>query len=186
MPSFVIKGKSVILRPLSLKDAPNFCFWLSDMEVTKFLGMYEAKSPSLKEEKEWIKKKQKSKKDVVFSIVADGSIHIGTVSLIKIDKFNKKAEFGIMVGDKKYWGQGYGTEAGRLMVDYGFRKLKLNRIYLRYIAYNIRGEKSYKKIGFRPEGKSRQNIFRDSYFHDEFMMGILRSEWLKENKKINC
>ena len=65
--------------------------------------------------------------------------------------------------------------------DYGFKKLKLHRIYLRFIAYNIRGQKSYQKVGFKIEGRARNHYFRDGYFHDQIQMGLLRDEWLKKN-----
>jgi len=94
----------------------------------------------------------------------------------------KMAEFGIFIGDKKYWGQGCGTEACRLIVDHGFRKLKLHRVYLRVLAYNIRGIKSYQKVGFKVEGRLKEHIYRDGFYHDEIVMGLLREEYLKLKK----
>ena len=177
----ILKGKKVILRPLSLKDAPRFCQWLADPEVTKFLAIYDQPPPTLKEERGWVKKHQRSKDSINLAIDAIGGKHIGSVSLMKIDKISRRAEFGIFIGDKEYWGQGCGTEACRLIVDYGFRKLKLNRIGLTLIAYNIRGQKSYQKVGFKIEGRARNHYFRDGYFHDQIQMGLLRDEWLKKN-----
>lgn len=180
----IIGGKKVTLRPLSLKDAPNFCRWLADPEVTIFLDRYyEQGPPSLKEEREWIRKNQKDKGKVCFAIDTKDGRHIGSVSFFHLDDYGKKAEFGIMIGDKEFWGQGLGTEAGKLMVNYGFKKLKLRRIYLAYIAYNIRGGKSYKKIGFKTEGRIREHRYRDGHWHDEIYMGILREEYLKANKR---
>jgi len=145
----IIKGRSVVLRPLSLKDAPWFCRWLKDREVTKFLAIYELPPPALKEEIEWIKEARRDKNNFRLAIDTIDGVHIGSIALNKIDRFTKRAEFGIFIGDKKYLGQGLGTQACQLIIDYGFKKLKLHRIYLRYIAYNIRGEKSYLKCGFK-------------------------------------
>jgi len=178
----ILKGKKVILRPLSLNDAPNFCNWLNDPEVTKFLSIHHLPKPSLKEEREWISKAKLRKNNLNLAVDTAEGIHIGSISLEKIDKFNKHAEFGIMIGDKKYWGQGYGTEAGKLMVDYGFKKLKLHRIYLYIIAYNIRAQKSYEKLGFRLEGSYRQHWMVEGNFHDRVVMGLLRDEYLKKKK----
>ncbi|OGY45446.1 MAG: hypothetical protein A2744_00405 [Candidatus Buchananbacteria bacterium RIFCSPHIGHO2_01_FULL_44_11] len=179
----VLKGKKVILRPMSFKDAPDYCRWLADQEVTKFLAIYDNKPPTLKEERQWIAAAKKDKSRVVLAIdTADGR-HIGSIALMKIDQYAKRAEYGIMIGDKYYWGQGCGTEAGRLLVNYGFKKLKLHRIELRYIAYNIRGAKSYKKIGFKEEGRLRDHFFREGYWHDEVVMGILRYEYHRKAKK---
>jgi len=179
----ILKGKLVTLRPLSLKDAPDYCRWLADREVTQFLSRwFHQGPPTLKEEKEWIKKSFKEKDDLNFSIDSADGVHIGSVSLKDIDRENDHAEYGIFIGDKKYWGQGCGTEAGRLIIDYGFRKLKLHMIYLRMIGFNIRGEKSYRKIGFKPAGVYRQAMKLRGVYHDSKSMDLLREEWLKNIK----
>ncbi|MDD2807896.1 MAG: GNAT family protein [Patescibacteria group bacterium] len=179
----ILKGRRVILRPLSLKDAPRFCQWLTDPEVTTFLAhYYEQGAPSLKEERAWIKKDNHDNKKISFSIDTILGRHIGSTSLFHIDNFSKKAEFGIMIGDKEFWGQGYGTEATKLLVDYGFRKLGLHKIYLGHIAYNIRGHKCYKKIGFKKEGEVRDHIYRNGHWHNEIYMGLLRDEYIKKLK----
>jgi len=179
--NIVLKGKLVNLRPLSIKDAPNFCRWFEDEEVTMFISLRGRGAPSLKQEKEWIKKNQRSKDNAYFCIDTKEHEHIGSVSLMKIDLINKNAEFGISIGHKKYWGQGMGTEATRLMLNYGFKKLKLHRIYLRVIAYNFRAQRTYEKCGFIREGIQRQQVCFDGNWHDMVLMGILRSEWLKNN-----
>jgi len=176
----IVKGKKVILRPLSIKDARRFCQWIADREVTKFLSIYDQAPLTLKEEQDWLKKAIRDKNNFRLAIDTIDGVHIGTVGLNRIDRLNKRAEYGIFIGDKKYWGQGFGTEAGRLMVEYGFKKLKLHRIFLQVVAYNIRGIKSYKKIGFKIEGRFRQHIWRDGFWHDKVWLGILREEYLKK------
>ena len=178
----IIKGRSVVLRPLSLKDAPWFCRWLKDREVTKFLAIYELPPPALKEEIEWIKEARRDKNNFRLAIDTIDGVHIGSIALNKIDRFTKRAEFGIFIGDKKYHGQGLGTEAGQLIINYGFRKLKLHRIFLRFVAYNFRGRRSYEKLGFELEGIQRQHVFRNGHWHDQYLMGILAEEWLKIKK----
>ena len=180
-----LKGKFVTLRPLSVSDAPRFCKWLADPEVTKFLSFHGLPPPTLREEREWLTDARVDKKFVRFAIDTADGIHIGSISLRRKDGTGKTAEYGIVIGDKRYWGQGYGTEAGKLLIDYGFKKLKLHRIYLRYIAFNIRGGKSYKKIGFKHEGRLRQHTFRNGYWHDEIWMGMLRSEYKSSMTKKN-
>jgi len=180
----ILKGKLVTLRPLSLKDAPNFCRWLSDPELTEFLTRWRHFGPpSLSEERNWIKKNKEISHDANFSIDAADGAHIGSVSLKNIDRLDKNAEFGIFIGDKKYWGQGCGTEAGRLIINYGFKKLKLRLIYLRYIAFNIRGEKSYKKLGFKPAGRIRRLLELDGFFHDQCWMDLLKEEFYNTIKR---
>ncbi len=184
MPKVILKGKKVILRPFVLDDARRFAEWLSDPEVTKFLSIYDQPPPTLKEERDYIKRARKDKDNLRFAIDTIEGRHIGSIGLNKIDKFHKRADYGIFIGDKKYWGQGYGTEACKLIVGHGFKKLKLHRIHLTCIAYNIRGQKSYEKVGFKVEGYLRDHIFRDGYFHDEIHMGLLRSEYFKKIRNL--
>ncbi|NUM25464.1 MAG: GNAT family N-acetyltransferase [Candidatus Buchananbacteria bacterium] len=177
---FILKGKKVVLRPLSLDDAPRFCQWLKDREVTKYLSIYDQAPPTLKEEREWIRETNRNKRNLVLAIDTIEGVHVGVVSLRVPKNTVGIAEYGISIGDKKYWGQGCGTEAGKLIVDYGFKKLKLHRIHLNFIAYNFRGQKSYEKIGFKQEGIFRQHIYREGYWHDQIHMGLLREEYLNK------
>lgn len=183
MEKVILKGKLVTLRPLSLKDAPRFCQWFDDWEVIQFLSSRIGKrAPTLKQERKWIADAKRNKEEIIFAIDANDGTHIGLVRLNSIDYIHKNAEYGIFIGDKKYWGQGYGTEAGKLMIDYGFRKLKLRMIYLRYVAFNIRGEKSYKKLGFKPAGRFRQAMYLNKCYHDHYLMDLLKDEFLKNLK----
>ncbi len=180
MTKIILKGKKVILRPLSLKDAPRFCEWLKDPEATKFLSTHGQPPPSLKEERQWIAEQRRSKKNLVLAIDTVDGEHIGSISLRNIISRSRRANFGIAIGNQRYWGQGLGTEACKLIVDYGFRKFKLHRISLELIAYNIRGLKSYKKVGFKVEGRLRDYYWRGGYWHDQIKMGLLQSEYFQK------
>lgn len=180
----ILKGRKVILRPLSLKDAPRFCQWLKDGEVTKFLALYYDDGPlTLKEERQWISEQRRKNDKVTFAIDSVDGQHIGSCGLTKINPVSKHAEFGIMIGNKKYWSQGCGAEATKILIEYGFKKLKLHRIYLSVLAYNIRGYKAYKKVGFKDEGRKRDHVYRDGHYHDMVLMSILKNEFEKIKRK---
>lgn len=102
---------------------------------------------------------------------------IGEMAMLDIDHLNQNAIVRISIFNQAYWGNGYGTEALKLLVKYGFNNLNLNRIGLDVFAYNDRALKSYKKIGFQEEGRVREALFYDGAFHDSIIMGILRSEF---------
>ncbi|MGZ7444140.1 GNAT family N-acetyltransferase [Paenibacillus sp. TH7-28] len=104
---------------------------------------------------------------------------LGITSLIQIDCKNRNAECIIDIGDKEYWGKGYGTEALKLLLDYGFLELNLHRVSLRVFSFNDRAINMYEKIGFMREGISRQTLFREGNWHDIIHMGILQSEYVK-------
>jgi len=84
---------------------------------------------------------------------------------------------GIFVGDKKEQGKGYGTEAMKLLLEYGFNTLNLNRLDLKVNDFNLRAIKCYQRLGFVEEGRMRQSCFRNGEYHDQIIMSILRSEW---------
>ena len=107
---------------------------------------------------------------------------VGTVFLKEIDREHLRAEYAIFIGEENARGRGIGSEAARLMTDYGFPQLGLNRIYLYVFTSNARAIASYRSAGFREEGCLRQHYHcKDGSFADVLMMSLLRSEWLEKH-----
>jgi RimJ/RimL family protein N-acetyltransferase len=94
-----------------------------------------------------------------------------------IDWRSRKAEIGIMIGDKRYWNKGYGTEAMRLILQHGFETLNLHRLYLRVFSDNSRAVRTYEKAGFVLEARMRETNFDNGRYRDDLMMSMLRPEW---------
>lgn len=111
-----------------------------------------------------------------FAIEADGQL-IGICGLYNTDEVARAASLGISIGNKAYWGRGYGREAVSLLVDYGFRMLNLQRIYLDVHARNERAIRAYRAVGFVEEGRLRRHIWSDGRYDDLIYMGVLREEW---------
>jgi RimJ/RimL family protein N-acetyltransferase len=88
----------------------------------------------------------------------------------------RTATYAILIGPP-HQGHGYGTEATRLVVRYGFAELGLHRIQLAVIGGNERALRTYRKAGFVEEGRSRESLYRDGAWHDEIRMSILDREW---------
>lgn len=84
---------------------------------------------------------------------------------------------GIFIGDKKYWGKGYGTDAMRVLVKFIFEQMNIHKVKLNVYSFNERAIKSYEKCGFKVEGVLRQEIFRDGRYYDEIIMGLLKEEY---------
>jgi RimJ/RimL family protein N-acetyltransferase len=171
-----LKGKKVILRKIQLGDARRFVKWFNDPEVNKFMFIREL---TLAKEKKYILDRIAGKvKDTLhFCIETVEGMHIGSVALESIQTRNKNATFGIIIGDKNYWGKGYGEEASRLIIDHGFKKLKLHRIELDVYSYNKRAIKLYQKLGFKKEAVKREHNFYNGKFYDTIIMGLLKREW---------
>ena len=97
--------------------------------------------------------------------------------------FYRKGEYGIFIGEEVARGRGIGTAAAKLMMQYAFEELKLNRLQLEVFSHNPRGIKAYEKAGFTIEGALRQSLYINNKYSDEIIMGILREEYdkMKEN-----
>lgn len=108
----------------------------------------------------------------------DTEVSMGIVSLINIDYKNRNAECIIDIGEKEYWGNGYGTEGLKILLDFAFYEMNLHRVMLKVFSFNERAVKLYDKIGFEKEGVSRECLFRNGEWHDIVHMGILQEEYL--------
>lgn len=100
---------------------------------------------------------------------------------------NRTATLGIFIGNKKYLSKGYGTEAIRLILDYGFNYMNLHSVKLNLLSFNERALKCYKKCGFRETGKIRENRFINGKYYDTISMDILENEFTESyirNKNI--
>jgi len=175
----ILKGKKTILRPVRMSDAPRFVKWFADPEVNQFIM---TRNITLEKEREYIKKLPQRKKEGkhAFAIDTKDGVHIGSIGL-DVNKTNRLGGFGIVIGDKNYWNSGYGTDAVKTILNYGFRKLKLHKIILNggVFGYNPRAIRAYEKAGFKKEGVNREAVFYGGKFHDDILMGIIDREWRK-------
>jgi len=175
-----LEGQRVFFRPY-YEDDLNFIFeWFNDPVVTHY--MFTGQKPKTKDSiRETIMQDILSERNVVFMIVDKNSSEtIGTVGLYDIHSTALKAEMRIIIGNKEYWGKGYGTEITELITYYGFDRLNLNRIYLGVTGENKGGARAYQKAGYIFEGILKQDIYRNSQYYDSIRMAILRKEYYEK------
>jgi len=188
----MIYGERIRLRAIEREDLPTFVEWLNDPDVLQGLLLHTPVSRATEEN--WFEGMIKRPPDEqVLAIevhlpgVIDGDAKvpgaeegrklIGSLSLDTIDWRNRCAELGIMIGDKSYWNQGYGSEAVRLLVQHGFKTLNLNRIFLHVFETNPRAIRAYEKAGFVLEGRERQAEFKDGKYIDVLRMSLLKDDF---------
>ena len=170
-------GTKIYLRPLEREDAQLFVPWINDAEVTRTLEVF-YRPLNLQAEVEFIETIYKSEHDVVLGIaVKETEALIGGAGLHRMDFKNRRASFGIFIGEKSEWGKGYGTEVTALMTGYAFEILNMNRVWLHVYEYNERGLKAYERVGFKREGVLRQDRYHEGRYWDTITMAILREEW---------
>jgi UDP-4-amino-4,6-dideoxy-N-acetyl-beta-L-altrosamine N-acetyltransferase len=170
-----LTGERVYLRHITEQDTQDIIRWRNNPKVRKnfiYRSLF-TEQGHLK----WMKDYIETGKAVQF-IIALRSCNqsIGSVYLRDIDRVNNKAEFGIFIGEIEYIGKGYGTEALQLILNYGFKELFLNKIFLRVLANNTRAVKSYEKAGFVQEGYFKQEVLIDQVYADVIFMARLRNE----------
>jgi RimJ/RimL family protein N-acetyltransferase len=108
----------------------------------------------------------------------DGQM-VGACSLQHIDLRNRNAELSIFMVSQEARGQGYGTEAVNLLMDYAFEVVRVDRLYLGVYDFNEAGLRAYERAGFRYEGRHRNALYYQERYHDEWAMSVLRDEWTR-------
>jgi ribosomal-protein-alanine N-acetyltransferase len=173
-----LQGSKIYLRPLERADLnETYLGWLNDAEVTRYLetGVFPSTMQDLEKFYQGV---TGSRTEVIFAIVESKSHrHIGNAKLGPINWVHRRALFGIMIGEKEFWGKGIGEEVTRLMVEYAFLRLNLNRIGLAVFAEHEAGVRCYQAVGFKAEGQFREEMYSDGSYKDRVWMGLLRSEY---------
>ena len=171
--------KNITIRPITVKDTDNIIKWRNKSSVNQYF-IY--RKPFTKESHlNWFHNKVQTGEVAQFMILVDDE-PIGSIYLRDIDHKNKKCEYGIFIGEESNCGKGFGKMASKLVIDYAFNELKLNKIFLRVFSTNIRAIKCYEKIGFKHEGLFREDVIIDGKPYDIIYMAILRKDWLKDNE----
>jgi [ribosomal protein S5]-alanine N-acetyltransferase len=168
-------GTKIYLRPVEPDEASRVVPWFNDPEVTRFILRH--RPMTVADETDFLQRFRTSETDLVLGIaVHETDELIGMTGLHHIDARNRHASFGITIGEKQHWGKGLGSEATALMMRHSFQTLNLNRLWLYVFEYNARGIRVYEKLGFRIEGRLRQDTFREGRYWDTLIMGVLREE----------
>lgn len=178
-------GDRIYLSPRSIEDAEIFAEWMNDFQITDYTGRSH-KIITLEAEKEYLEKSINA--ECNFAIVTlENNKLIGTIGIEKIDYMNRTGTLGIFIGDKNYRNNGYGTEAIKLILEYGFHYMNLNNIDLSVMEFNERAIKCYEKCGFKEVGRRRKSKFINNKYYDIIRMDILAEEFEGEyirNKNI--
>jgi RimJ/RimL family protein N-acetyltransferase len=171
----------VLLRPVRGEDAAarQRMGWHADIE--RAYGHETASGPMSREEAaQWLDAVRSAEADASrrhWVIDVDGRL-IGVASLHSIRADDRKARFAIGLFDPSDLGQGYGSDATRLVLRYAFTELGLNRVDLRVLAFNARAIAAYERCGFVVEGRERESCRIGGHFYDDIIMGCLASEFL--------
>ena len=154
-----ISGERVILHPKSLSDAPRDYIWRKDAELAALNGESPLKISFIR----YITQFQTgpdedhpSKEIYSIKTIAEGR-HIGNCAIYNIDWDSADAQSGIVIGDRRYWDHGYGTDAFKALTGYAFNCMGLRRLNLKTLERNARARKCFSGCGFKPSGSLLEN-----------------------------
>lgn len=185
-------GAKVYLRPLTRADLSGAMFqWANDPEVTHYMSMgtfpntieaLEREYDALSLRTAGLMQSGEIPGSIVFAAIEQaGRTHIGNVALFGINWISRSAEFRAIFGEKQFRGGGYVDEAYRLLIGYAFDRLNLRRLEAGTRADNVPSIIALKKVGFKEEGRRRQQFLRNDRAYDALEFGILRDEFVALN-----
>jgi len=180
----MLKGKLVKLVSIERTDLKKLMEWRNDPYFRKHFREYRELNSSMQEK--WYENKVlKDPSTMMFSIrrLRDNKL-LGCCGFVYIHWAYRHADISLYIGDRRSYidDKGYAEDACRIMLDYGFGDLNLNKVWTEIYEFDIKKRKLYSKIGFKLDGILRQNTFHNGRFWDSHMISILKNEWQKNNR----
>jgi RimJ/RimL family protein N-acetyltransferase len=176
-PTINIVGNLVTLGPVSRDLLPLYTRWINDFTALRTLGSQLIGPKTRESEEAWYDNLARND-EVLFTIREKASGQpIGNCGLNHIDRPNRCATFGILIGEQDARGKGYGTEAAHLILDYAFTALGLHGVNLTVSEFNLAGQRAYAKAGFKECGRLRETQWFAGRYWDTVLMDCLESEF---------
>ena len=174
-----LTGQSIILRDYRREDIPCIRKWVNDPETIKYLSSIFWFPQSATDTDNFVERMMTPSQFSACFVIADKAdeSYIGQLDIFHIDWKMRAGEIGLVIGRSDKRGQGVGTEALKLLEEYAFQTLGLERLELDVHMDNARALRCYQKSGFTLEGVKRHAYFRNGAFCDVGFMSILSGEW---------
>lgn len=168
--------ETIRLAPLTELDLEPMFAWINDSALVSKNGYYQPISDL--SHGAWFERIRTDSSVKIFGIRQESDDKlIGSCQLHSIDIISRSAELQVRIGDGAGRGRGFGTQALKKLLEFGFDDLNLNRIYLYVFVGNDPAISLYRKIGFQVEGTLRQAAFISGQYTDVLVMGILADEF---------
>lgn len=176
----IVPGEKVYLGQMRRDLLQTYRRWVNDLQIANTLGLIQDVGYPMTDEAEaeWFDAVTRDSSNAMFTVYETGSgAPVGNVSLSGLRHPHRSAEFGLVIGERNSHGRGYGTEATRLMLDFGFTMLGLHRVWLQCVAFNQAAIRAYERAGFTEYGRAREVWVRGDQRHDVVLMDILAREF---------
>lgn len=175
----MLAGKKICLKAVERKDLKQLLEWRNKPEFRKHFREY--RELSMAQQEKWYEEKvMRDSSTMMFGIrrLNDNSL-LGCCGFVYISWVYRHADISLYIGwnDSYIDNRGYAEESVRLLLDYGFKELGLNKIWTEIYIFDKKKKRLYDKFGFKVDGVLRQNCFHDGKFWDSYILSILASEW---------
>ena len=169
-------GDNVYLSPISLDDVEKYAEMVNDIKVSVGLGYLSYTNIiDFESEKEFL---ISVKKEKMFAVrLLENDELLGNIGFNSLDIINRNGALGVLIGNPRHQRKGYGTEALKLILDYGFSFLNLRNISLSVFEYNEAAYNLYKKAGFKEVGRLRKAVEIMGKTYDVIIMDMLKEEF---------
>lgn len=176
-----IEGENIYLRLLSPNDVTeDYLNWMQDEKIIEFLES-RWRIYSLDDLKNYVKTVNESSSSYMFGIfLKENNLHVGNIKIGNMDQIHRYADVGLIIGNRTAWGKGYGSEAIKLVTNYAFNQLNLNKIFAGIYSKNIGSYKAFLKAGYREVGKLEKHRYCDGEYIDEYLVEMVRPVINKE------
>jgi diamine N-acetyltransferase len=176
----MFKHGDLYIKAIEEDDLDFLARLRNDPDTWPYLGTLNF--TNLERQKEWLKRSSLDSTQSNFILRRKGPIggeRIGFVRMDEIDFPNRSIRVG---GDiyMEYRNQGYGKKMYDLIFTYCFDFLGMNRVWLLVLDYNKRAMELYRKVGMTEEGRLREAVYRDRFWHDYVIFGLLEHEYRKQ------
>lgn len=169
-----LDGYNIYLSPMNLEDASVYVKWLNDSIISESIGI-EGKIITLNSVKKWLTENSNNYNFII--ILKETNKPIGSINLYDTDLIHQCSSLSMFVGDEQNRGKGYGKEAIKLLLEYGFNNLNLNNIMLKVYSFNKRAVKLYESLGFKKIGTRHKSHYSKGKYYDEIYMELLKEEY---------
>ena len=170
-----LTGPTVVLRPITVADAPAMFEALADEESNRLTGTQQ--SFTLDQVEAHCARVAAADDRFDFAITRPGDdTYLGEAVVMDIDRVNRSAHFRISLASESLFGHGLGSAATAMIIDFALGDLDLHRLELEVYAFNDRARHVYESLGFVEEGIRRDALWQDDAFHDAVIMSILATD----------
>jgi hypothetical protein len=170
----MIRGEKVRFRAIERGDLPQLRDWRNHPEIRR--RTREFRLLSMENQERWFAHLHEDKSTIMFAVLDEQAKLIGVVGLTYIDWKNRRSEVSIYVGEEGAQGRGYGLDALRTLVRYGFHTANLHKLYAEIFSFNEASVRLFEKAGFKRDGTKREDQYVDGRYWDTYVYSILATE----------